>query len=551
MALSQEGEKMNRFEKLLVSRGFDLAKLQNDTTVYKVTNLDQAAALIQKAVAEHRHIHVVADYDCDGVMSGCNLYLILSEMGADFTIRFPKKMSEGYGISEKIVDEIPNGSLVITIDNGIAAIEAIDLANSRDMEVIVLDHHQIRGDGLLPNAACIVDPHIYKEETEFEHYCGAGIGHMLAKELHLSEEVVNQTMVLAAIATIQDVVPLIDNNRNIVKHGLQMLNAKQVDLPGIYSLCGALKLIPTVDVKSCITEEDIAFQIGPCVNAAGRMLDDGACIAFEHLIHYDIYGEDGIRELVEWNKKRKEETVKQQNILDIAADAVLSKSPKTTCMVLYAPGLHEGIIGINAAKVVEKYNMPAIVLTDSEDGHLKGSARSVEGINMKEALDAVSEFVFKYGGHAGAAGLTVEKDKLPDFIKAINKFVPKASVNTNTWKYDMEISEREVSVAYSAIRQYAPYGEGFPAPVVRVNGYNLVKQYGEFYSYIGENGVRLHGANSEAISFTMKEKFKNLGTPLNLNIVGTLGYSRFTKKPQVMINDFQTMIKQQEAGFLL
>ena len=540
---------MNRIEKLLVSRGFDLEKLNNDTTIYKITNLDQAAELIRHAVATGRHIHVVADYDCDGIMSGCILYLILSDIGADFTIRFPKKMSEGYGISEKIVNEIPDGSLVITIDNGIAAIEAIDMANNRDMDVVILDHHQIRGDGMLPNAACTVDPHIYKREEEFEHYCGAGIGHMLAKEMGLCEDVVNKTMVLATIATIQDVVPLVDNNRNIVKGGLKMLNAKTVDLPGLYSLCGALKLVPTTDLKSCITEEDIAFQIGPCVNAMGRMLDDGARVAFEYLMHYDIYGEDGIRELVEWNKKRKEETVKQQNILEVVASGV--NTAKTTCMVLYAEGLHEGIIGINAAKVVEKYNMPAIVLTDSEDGLLKGSARSVEGVNMKEALDAVSEFVFKYGGHAGAAGLTVEKDKLADFIKAINAFVPKVSVNTNTWKYDFEITEQDIAITYDEIRQYAPYGEAFPAPIVRVNEYNLVKSYGKFYRYIGDNGVSLNGANSEAVSFTLKEKYRNIGAPLNLNIVGTLGYSRFSKRPQVMINDFQHVIKQQESGFLL
>lgn len=540
---------MNKIEALLTSRGFDLAKLQNDTTEYKMTNLDKAALMIQKAANDGRHIHVVADYDCDGIMSGSILYLIFSHLGADFTIRFPRKMSEGYGISEKIVSEIPDNSLVVTIDNGIAAIEAIDLARSKGMEVVILDHHQIRGDGLVPVAECVVDPHIYKEETEFEHYCGAGIAYMLAKEMKLPDDVVNKAMVLAAIATIQDVVPLIDDNRNIVKHGLNMLNSKAVDLPGLYSLCGALKLIPTTDVNARITEEDIGFQIGPCINAMGRMLDDGARIAFEHIMHYDIYGEDGIAELIEWNQKRKEETTKQQNILEIAASAILT--PKTRCMVLYAPGLHEGIIGINAARVVEKYNMPAIVLTDSEDGMLKGSARSVDGINMKEALDAVAEHVFKYGGHAGAAGLTVEKNKLADFTKAINAAIPKAIVNTNTWNYDLEINECDVPEVFASIRQYAPYGEAFPAPIVRVNEYNLVKNYGKYYRYMGDDGVSLNGAHSEAVSFTMREKFKNIGTPLNLNVVGTIGYSRFSKRPQILMNDFQPVIKQQEAGFLL
>lgn len=540
---------MNKIEQLLKSRGFDLAKLQNDTTVYRMTNLDKAAAMIKQAANDSRHIHVVADYDCDGIMSGSILYLIFSHLGADFTIRFPKKMSEGYGISEKIVAEIPDGSLVVTIDNGIAAIEAIELAKSRGMDVVILDHHQLRGDGLIPNADCVVDPHIYKEETEFEHYCGAGIGHMLAKELALPDDIVNKTRVLAAIATIQDVVPLVDDNRNIVKDGLALLNQQAVDLPGLYSLCGALKLVPSTDMNACITEEDVAFQIGPCVNAMGRMLDDGAAMAFEYLMHYDIHGEDGIREIVDWNKKRKEATTQQQNILEIVADSV--KTAKTTCMVLYAPGLHEGIIGINAAKVVEKYNMPAVVLTDDESGKLKGSARSVEGVNMKEALDAVAEFIFAYGGHSGAAGLTVEKDKLADFTKAINGVIPKVSVNTSSWQYDLEISETEIPDVYVELRKYAPYGEAFPAPVIRVNEYNLAKNYGKYYRYIGDNGVSFNGMHSEAVSFNLKEKYKHFGTPLNLNIVGTLGYSRFSKRPQIMINDFQPVIEQQEVGFLL
>jgi single-stranded-DNA-specific exonuclease len=540
---------MGKIEQLLVSRGFDLDKLKNDTTVYRVTNLDKAAQMIRDAVAKGIHIHGVCDYDADGIMAGCILYLILTELGADFTLRFPRKMSEGYGISEKIVGEIPDGSLVITIDNGISAIEAIDLANSRGMEVVIIDHHQIRGDGLLPEAACTVDPHIYKREDEFEHYCGAGLGYMLAKELNLPQHIIDKANVLAAIATMQDVVPLVDDNRNIVKNGLALLNKKAVDLPGIYSLCGALKLIPTMDINAAISEEDISFQIGPCVNAMGRMLDDGARIAFEYLMHYDKFGEDGIREIIEWNQKRKDETTKQQNILEIVAAAV--KTPKTTCMVLYAEGLHEGIIGINAARVVEKYNMPAIVLTDSEDGILKGSARSVEGVNMKEALDQVSEFVFKYGGHAGAAGLSVKKEMLRDFTKAINAAIPKVNVNTNTWKYDIEIDESEVAKMYAAVREYAPYGEAYPAPVFRVNNYNLVKNYGKYYRFIGEEGVSLNGANSEAVTFNMKDKFKAIGSPLNLNIVGTLGYSRYSKKPQVMLNDFQPVLLQQDVNYLL
>lgn len=541
---------MNKVEQYLVAKGFDLDVLKKDIRNYQVTNMKQAAALIKEAVQSGRHIHLVGDYDCDGVMAICILYLAMTELGADFSIRFPKKMSEGYGISEKIVGEIPDGSMVVTIDNGIAALEAIDLANSRGMDVVILDHHQIRGDGLLPNAKCTVDPHIYKEEGEFEHYCGAGLGYMLTKELGLSEETVKKAMVFAAIATIQDVVPMVEDNRNIVKYGLQALNAKAVDIPGLYSLCGALKLVPTTDTMAAITEEDIGFQIGPCINAMGRMLDDGAHVAFERIMHYDIYGEDGIRELVEWNQKRKDATAKQQNILEMLAETTMTK--KTTCMVLYAEGLHEGIIGINAARVCEKYNMPAIILTNShEDGILKGSARSVEGVNMKDLLDQVADHVYKYGGHAGAAGLSVELSKLEDFTKAINAITPKMTASTNTWQYDIEVEEKDVAEMLTALREYAPYGEEFRAPVFRVNNYNLMKSFGQYYRFIGENGVSLNGATTEAVSFSLKEKFRTSGSPLNLNVVGTIGYSRYKKKPQIMLNDFQPIIKQQSLGFLV
>lgn len=541
----------NVIEKWLESKGFDLENLLNDEREYKVSNLDKAAAIIKEAVAKKQHIFVVADYDCDGVMSGSELYLELTELGADFTIRFPKKMSEGYGISEKILNEAPEGSLIITIDNGIAAVEVLELAKQRGMTVVVLDHHEIRADGKIPEVDCVVDPHIIKEDGEFEHYCGAGIGHMLAKELGLSQATIDKTMTLAAFATIQDVVPLVDNNRNIVKNGLSLLNLKKVDLPGIYALCSALKLMPSVDLYTAITEEDLAFQIGPCINAMGRMEDDGARMAFEYLMHYDIYGEDGIRNIVEYNKKRKEKTVEQQNKLDILAETILAKKPKTTCLVLFDEDLLEGIIGINAAKSCEKYNMPAVVLTKAENGMYKGSARSTDDIHMKELLDQVEEHVLSYGGHAGAAGLTIEPDKLEDFVKAINKVTPKATVNNNTWVYDLEIKENEIPLLYVTLRKYAPYGEGFPAPVFRINDYCLAKNYGKYYRFVGENGVSLNGVKTEAISFTLKEKYKAFKTPLQLNLVGTLGYSNYSKKPQIMLKDFQPKVEIQETGFLI
>ena len=548
---------MNKIEKFFENKGYSLEQLRKDDREYKVKNMDKVAERLMYAVQNNQHVHIIADYDVDGVMSGCIMYQIMTTLGADFTIRFPKKMSEGYGISEKIVKEIPAGSLVITVDNGIAAIEAIDLAKANNLTVMVLDHHQMRGDGILPAADIIVDPHITRDvedPSQFEHYCGAGLSFMLAKELRLPVQVLYNTMALAAIATIQDVVPLVDDNRNIVKYGLRILNQEKAELPGLYSLMYQLKLQPSRDYRMAITEEDLAFQIGPCVNAMGRMLDDGAEQAFNFLMHYDTFGEDGTRTMVEWNQKRKEVTASQQNTLEVMADIEMQKNKHMTCMVVCSADLQEGVIGINAAKLCEKYQMPAIVFTKAEDGNFKGSARSVDDINLKECLDKVSEHILQYGGHAGAAGLTVEPDKMDDFIKAINKVMPKSNAFKSTWTYDFEVDENEIAELYHTLRKYAPYGEGFRPPVVKINNFQLVKsRYNKYYRYIGTNGVSLNGVLIEAVSFNLKEKFQEMGTPTTLNVVGTMGYSKYSKKPQIMINEMQEVVRASNGnwGYLI
>lgn len=543
---------MNKVEKYLVEKGFDLNKLLKDTTDYRVTNMDKAAVEIKKAISEGKHIFVVADYDVDGVMSGMNLATILTHMGANFTMRFPRRKSEGYGIAVKMVDEAPDGALIITIDNGIAAIEAIEYAKEKGHRVVILDHHEKRDDGLIPNADVVVNPHIFREEGEFEHYCGAGLAYMLARELDMPVEIIRQVKTYAAFATVQDVVPLVDNNRNIVKDGLILLNAQVVPMDGIYSLCSALKLMPNRDKKLGINEEDISFQIGPCINSMGRMYDDGAQKTFEYLMHYKKHGEDGIAAIVECNKFRKEKTVEQQNRIEIEAQSILAKNKKTTCMVVYLPELEEGIIGINAAKVVEQYNMPAIVFTNSEDPEIyKGSARSVDDVNVKEQLDKVAELIYKYGGHKGAAGLSVEKKNFDAFVAALNAVVPKSAMRKNTWEYDLEIEESEIPDMYEALRKYAPFGEACRAPIFKVNNFHLAKNFGKYYRLIGDNGISLNGQNTEAVSFTLKDKYSKLGHPLNLNIVGNIGYSRFSKKPNIMLNDFQSLIEKQDTGFLI
>ncbi len=552
---------MTKIEKWLINSGYDIKALNNDTREYKVTNLDQAAKIIQEAIAQGRTIYVLADYDCDGIMSGCILYTMLTELGADFYLRFPKKISEGYGLSEKIVPEIPDGALLITIDNGIAACEIIEDIKTRNIDTVILDHHIIRGDGLVPNAQCVVDPHIYREEGEFEDYCGAGIGYKLAKLMNLKKETLQVCNIFAAIATVQDIVPMKDDNRNIVKEGLRLLNARTVahrpELTGIYSLMDKMYLRTSEKLESAFQEGDISYYLGPCINAMGRIHDAGAQMVFERLMHYDKNGMDGVLEVIECNKERKELTKKQQDILNAEAEKLINS--RTTCLVVYAPNLHEGVIGINAAKITELFHMPAIVLTDSEDGKLKGSARSLPDVNMKELLDSAAEYIFAYGGHAGAAGLTVEKDKLKDLRKALNKNCPKSKTSQSTWVYDMEISEDEIPEVFSQVRKYAPYGEDFHAPVFKVTGYKLVSKRDRNGNYathrmLPSDGIAFNGGAVNGVSFTVKDKFKKVGSPANMNVIATLGWSSYDKAVQMSISDLQplaTATAEPDDGYLI
>ena len=551
---------MTKIEKWLINRGYNLATLSNDTRKYIVTNLEEAARIIQKAIAEGRVIYVLADYDCDGIMSGCILYTMLTELGADFYLRFPKKISEGYGLSEKIVPEIPDGALLITIDNGIAACEIIEDIKSRNIDTVILDHHTIRGDGLVPNAQCVVDPHIYHTEGEFEDYCGAGIGYKLATLMNLEKETEQVCNIFAALATIQDVVSLKDDNRNIVKEGLRLLNERTVahrkELDGLYALMDRLKLVPRADLESAVSETEISYYLGPCINAMGRIHDDGAHMFFERLMHYDKSGMTGIDEVIECNKYRKQLCQEQQQILAEEAEKLINS--RTTCLCVYLPNLHEGVIGINAAKLAEKFNLPTIVLTDSEDGKMKGSARSVGDVNMKELLDSAAEHIFAYGGHAGAAGLTVEKDQLLNLRKALNKNCHKVAAKS-TWMYDMEVTESELLELFPEIRKYAPYGLDFPAPVFKVTGYNLVTRrdkYGNAYKHrlLPSNGIAFNGSKVNGTSFAIRDKYKMVGSPTNMNVIATVGWSNYDQGVQMSISDLQpiaTATSEPDDGYLI
>lgn len=238
-----------------------------------IKNLKEAVALLK----EHKNdiIHIVADYDVDGICSACIMIYGLYMAGMRFTYRLPHRFSEGYGLSEKIINEIDSG-VVITVDNGIAAHSAIRKAKEKGLTVIVTDHHQAvmeNQHAILPDADIIVDPSV-ESESEFHDFCGAGIAYQFVQEL-LGKEII-ELMVLAAIATVADVMPLVGVNHQLVKDGIDALN-KGYGIPGILSLLQAKN-------KSVVTEEDFGFYLGPILNAPGRLMDNGSEKTLSYLL---------------------------------------------------------------------------------------------------------------------------------------------------------------------------------------------------------------------------------------------------------------------------
>jgi len=266
-----------------------------------VQNLKEAAEKIRKAIDAGQKFYIYGDYDADGVTSTAILVRLLDYFHAEVIARLPKRFSEGYGLNAKVVDSIldANPDIVITIDNGIVAVEEIATLKSHGIDVVIIDHHLRRDDGAIPNADVIVDPHVI-EGSDFDGFCGAGLAYKLASQIvgTTAPALLNSLQTLACIGTIADVMPLLYENRIIVKEGLQKINAGK-SVVGIHALLGLLGLYE-------IDTNEVAFKLGPIINAAGRMKDDGAELALA-LLTTDSYkdAEDIANCLIAINSERQ------------------------------------------------------------------------------------------------------------------------------------------------------------------------------------------------------------------------------------------------------
>lgn len=516
--------------------GMSEADFLRDDYQTPIKNMDEMIAELNEIAADGRSVGVFADYDCDGICSAVIMHIILQLLKVkSFKVYFPKR-STGYGLKPFNVDNIDK-DVIITVDNGIAANDAISYANSLGKEVLVIDHHLAAEN--LPEAKLIIDPHVFKfNENDFEDWCGAGLCYELGRRLFPKYE--NLMREIAALATVADVVPLVKDNRQIVKIGLNLLLKSSImyassDKPlkkGDEALTRLLIVLNNGYAPKYIDENTVGFKIAPIFNAMSRVEDDA-----EYVYKYILKNDTGmLRHMLDINEKRKcivNESV-EKAYKQIAEECLFADFP----LVLYEPSIPEGVVGIVAGRLAEEKNIPVIVLTDSsEEGVIKGSARNpLEDLNIKEELEKVSELLESFGGHKGAAGLSLKAENLPLLRTQFSKMYADREETEPEMVYDLELSPEQIVTANNELRKYAPFGAGNENPVFLINKFRLLPNGGKLYDTIGDGRtIKLYAGEVSAIGFEMLDKYQDIGLPKNLNLLGKINENHFGKTVSVQI----------------
>ena len=411
---------------------------------------------INEAIDQGEPILIYGDYDADGVTGTSILVRCLRELGALVDYYIPNRFYEGYGPNEDaFMQAIADGyQLVITVDNGIAGVDEAEILLEHGVDLIITDHHQVKE--TLPRAYAILHPEL-DENYPFHHLSGAGVALKVAEAL-LQEVIPEDFYAIAMLGTIGDVVPLIDENRSIVKRGLAALRETEIEgLNAMMDLAGT--------EKSEVTEVNVGFELCPRLNAPGRM--DEAALSVECLIAESEEEAKLIADQIEsFNSERQKVT---QKVLEEATKLVDAKTlAKKKVVILYSPNWHEGILGIVAGRLAKQWQKAVFVVTDDHEGFLKGSARAVEGYHLFELLNECQDLIERFGGHALAAGITFAPENLQALEDKMNELLQEVEV-TSSLQVDLSLPLADLNISFvEQLSILAPFGEGNRPPVIEV-----------------------------------------------------------------------------------
>ena len=421
-------------------------------------DMESAVDVIRQALDEGKKITVYGDYDCDGVTSTAMMYGYLDAMGAEVEYYIPDR-SEGYGMNipalEKILDQ--GTELIITVDNGVSAVEEAEYIRQRGAQLVITDHHQPPQE--LPVCEACVNPHRQDDNSPFKELCGAGVVLKLLCALEEDEEfVMEQYAELAAVGTIGDVMPLVGENRYIVRRGIEDIRASQN--------IGIDRLLRTAGVSlESVDATTVAFSICPRINAAGRIAAADKAV---QLLMADSPEQAGLLSeelnLMNENRRAEEARIMEDVSRQLESDPSILRE---RVLVVSGEGWHHGVIGIVAARLLEKYGKPVLMIS-VENGEARGSARGIDGFSIYKLLDRCSRVLTKFGGHPKAGGFSLPADRIGDFRQMVYAFCRECypKMPEYTVSADMEITgDRLTEEALNSLSQLEPCGEGNQRPV--------------------------------------------------------------------------------------
>ncbi len=446
-------------------------ELKNIYDPYLMDGMEEASIRVIDAITSNEKIAVYGDYDVDGTCSAALMYLFLKELGANVEIYIPNRLTEGYGLSREGIDVLRSQGtqLIITVDCGITAVDEIAYANKFGIDSIICDHHKPKE--VLPDAVAVLDPLKPNCKYPFPYLSGAGVAFKLASAI--GERIGKKDMAfkyldLVALAGAADIVPLVDENRILVREGIDRINKNP--RPGILALIRSAKMEP-----GNLSAGQIVFTIAPRINAVGRLGD--AIRAVDLFIADDPADAIKAAEILEEEnqQRRKIDEVTFSHAVELVeSDFDLSKD---FGIILHDDNWHPGVIGIVASRLVEKYYKPSIMLT-TIDGVAKGSARSITGFNIYKALEYSEDLLLQFGGHEAAAGLAIEKENIPAFRERFNEYLKEHLTKEEILpeiNIDSKISLSEITPKFVRIlNQFAPFGPGNMRPVFLAEDVQLI-----------------------------------------------------------------------------
>ena len=497
-------------------------------------DMQKAVDRINEAIENEEKILVYGDYDADGITSTVLLVETLISLGANVSSYIPNRFDEGYGPNKEAFTKIIESgiTLIITVDNGIAGVEEVDFANELGCDVIITDHHKIQD--TIPNAYAIIHPEHPEGEYPFKKLAGVGVAFKLA---HALLEIFPDFLLdLVAIGTIADMVSITDENRIFVKQGLELINED----PRI----GLKMLLELSNIDTKVDEQTIGFYIGPKLNSIGRM--DSAKLGLSFLMAEEAETARALAEQIEkYNIERKQVT---EDIVKDVIDQIENSNKKDNNVLMISGDYHEGVLGIVASNIVEKYQRPVFIM-NNKDGILKGSARSIFDFNIYKAMNKISDLFLAFGGHTLAAGFSFDEnnlDQIQNFLNSEYEEYKKNNELKSTKKIDIVTSLEEISYQFlNSLEILKPFGMDFEKPTVLLeNAIVLNKSYFGLDKQYLRLTIADEVGNLECITFKDSAAFDKVEKNDIIDLLCTIDKNNFSGRTKLQAHIIDIAVKE-------